>query len=137
VLLYMFVVAIGTDYNILMTTRLREEMQEGKDPRAAAELAVEQAGPTVVSAGVILAGTFASLGLTGISLLVQIRATVAIGVAIVSFVMATVLVPSLSALIGKRVWWPGRQEAVTPLAAEERSHPEPRPSGEPAHVGER
>ena len=67
----------------------------------------------------------------------QIRATVAIGVAIVSFVMATVLVPSLSALIGKRVWWPGRQEAVTPLAAEERSHPEPRPSGEPAHVGER
>ena len=44
--------------------------------------------------------------------------------------MATVLVPSLSALIGKRVWWPGRQEAVTPLAAEERSHPEPRPSGE-------
>ena len=48
----MFVVAIGTDYNILMTTRLREEMQEGKDPRAAAELAVEQAGPTVVSAGV-------------------------------------------------------------------------------------
>ena len=59
----MFVVAIGTDYNILMTTRLREEMQEGKDPRAAAELAVEQAGPTVVSAGVILAGTFASLWL--------------------------------------------------------------------------
>ena len=68
----MFVVAIGTDYNILMTTRLREEMQEGKDPRAAAEIAVEQAGPTVVSAGVILAGTFASLWLTGISLLVQV-----------------------------------------------------------------
>ena len=137
VLLYMFVVAIGTDYNILMTTRLREEVQEGKDPRTAVELAVEQAGPTVVSAGVILAGTFASLGLTGISLLVQLGATIAIGVAIVSFVMATVLVPSLSALIGKRVWWPGRQEAVTPLAAEERSHPEPRPSGEPAPEGER
>ena len=58
----MFVVAIGTDYNILMTTRLREEMQEGKDPRAAAELAVEQAGPTVVSAGVIVRG---GLGLDG------------------------------------------------------------------------
>ena len=110
----MFVVAIGTDYNILMTTRLREEMQEGKDPRAAAELAVEQAGPTVVSAGVILAGTFASLGLTGISLLVQIGATIAIGVILVSFVMATVLVPSLSALIEKRVWWPGHQDAVKP-----------------------
>jgi putative drug exporter of the RND superfamily len=136
VLLYMFVVAIGTDYNILMTTRLREEMQEGNDPRTAADLAVEHAGPTVVSAGIILAGTFASLGLTGISLLVQLGATIAIGVIIVSFVMATVLVPSLSALIGKRVWWPG-QKAVDPVAAEERSRPEPRPSGEPAPVGER
>ena len=97
VLLYMFVVAIGTDYNILMTTRLREEMQEGNDPRAAAGLAVEYAGPTVVSAGLILAGTFASLGLTGISLLVQLGATIAIGVIIVSFVMATIFVPSLSA----------------------------------------
>ena len=136
VLLYMFVVAIGTDYNILMTTRLREEMQEGNDPRTAADLAVEHAGPTVVSAGLILAGTFASLGLTGISLLVQLGATIAIGVIIVSFVMATVLVPSLSALIGKRVWWPG-QKALDSVAAEERSHPEPRPSGEPAPVGER
>ena len=137
VLLYMFVVAIGTDYNILMTTRLREEMQEGNDPRTAADLAVEHAGPTVVSAGVILAGTFASLGLTGISLLVQLGATIAIGVIIVSFVMATVLVPSLSALIGKRVWWPGHQDAVKPVAAGDHPRARPRPSGEPAPEGER
>ena len=137
VLLYMFVVAIGTDYNILMTTRLREEMQEGNDPRTAADLAVEHAGPTVVSAGVILAGTFASLGLTGISLLVQLGATIAIGVVIVSFVMATVLVPSLSALIGKRVWWPGRRDAAAPVAAGDHPRARPRPSGEPAPEGER
>ena len=136
VLLYMFVVAIGTDYNILMTTRLREEMQEGKHPRGAAELAVEQAGPTVVSAGVILAGTFASLGLTGISLLVQLGATIAIGVIIVSFVMATIFVPSLSALIGKRVWWPGQQTAVKPVAAGDQPYAGPRPSAAPAPVGE-
>jgi RND superfamily putative drug exporter len=58
---------------------------------------------------VILAGTFASLSLTGIGLLVQMRATIPIGVLLVSFVMATVFVPSLSALIGRRVWWPGHR----------------------------
>ena len=134
-MLYMFVVAIGTDYNILMTTRLREQVQAGNDPRAAAELAVEHAGPTVVSAGVILAGTFASLGLTGISLLVQLGATIAIGVAIVSFVMATVLVPSLSALIGTKVWWPG-QEVVRPDLAGDQPQARSRPGGEPAPVSE-
>jgi RND superfamily putative drug exporter len=119
-----------------MTIRLREEMQEGNDPRTAADLAVEHAGPTVVSAGIILAGTFASLGLTGISLLVQLGATIAIGVVIVSFVMATVLVPSLSALIGKRVWWPGHEAgAAAPVAAGDHPHARPRPSGEPVLEG--
>ncbi len=138
VMLYMFVVAIGTDYNILVTTRLREEVQEGNDSRIAAELAVKHAGPTVLSAGVILAGTFASLGLTGISLLVQLGMTIAIGVIIVSFVMATVLVPSLSALIGTRVWWPGHVSPVGPVAVEDHTHTHSgRPSAQPAPVGER
>lgn len=139
VMLYMFVVAIGTDYNILVTTRLREEMQEGNDPRIAAERAVEHAGPTVLSAGVILAGTFASLGLTGISLLVQLGMTIAIGVIIVSFVMATILVPSLSALLGRRVWWPGRLSRLTrvePVVVAAHAASGPR-GGEPAPVGER
>lgn len=109
VMLYLFVVAIGTDYNILMTARLREEAIEGNDPRTAADLSVEHAGPTVAAAGVILAGTFASLSLTGIGLLVQLGVTIAIGVLLVSLVMATVFVPSLSALLGHRVWWPGHQ----------------------------
>jgi RND superfamily putative drug exporter len=60
-------------------------------------------------------------------------ATIAIGVAIVSFVMAAILVPSLSALIGTKVWWPGHQEA----AAAERPHPEPRPTGELAPASKR
>ncbi len=109
ILLYLFVVAIGTDYNILMTARLREEVIEGNDSRTSADLSVEHAGPTVAAAGVILAGTFASLTLTGISFLVQMGATVAIGVVLVSMVMATGFVPSLSALIGRGVWWPGHR----------------------------
>ena len=113
IMLYLFVVAIGTDYNILMTARLREEAIEGNDPRTAADLSVEHAGPTVAAAGIILAGTFASLSLTGIGLLVQLGVTIAIGVLIVSLLMANVFVPSLSALLGHRVWWPGHQAEPT------------------------
>jgi uncharacterized membrane protein YdfJ with MMPL/SSD domain len=51
ILVYLFVVAIGTDYNILMIARLPEEAAAGNEPRPAADLAVEHAGPSVVSAG--------------------------------------------------------------------------------------
>jgi putative drug exporter of the RND superfamily len=111
IMLYLFVVAIGTDYNILMTSRLREEVMAGNDPRTAADLAVEHAGPTVASAGIILAGTFASLSLTGVGLLVQLGVTIALGVVIVSMLMAIVFVPSVSALVGRGIWWPSHREA--------------------------
>ncbi len=62
---YLFVVALGTDYNILMIARLREEAREGLEPRDAAAEAIKHAGPTIAAAGVILAGTFASLMLAG------------------------------------------------------------------------
>lgn len=106
-ILYLFVVAIGTDYNILMIARLREEARLGNDPRTAANLAVEHGGPSVGAAGLILAGTFASLLLGGISFLVEMGFAVSIGIAISAFVMSMFLVPSLTALLGRRAWWPG------------------------------
>jgi putative drug exporter of the RND superfamily len=63
IVLYLFVLAIGTDYNILMIARLREEARAGNEPRAAAALGVQHAGPSVAAAGLILAGTFAVLAL--------------------------------------------------------------------------
>ena len=109
-MVYLFVIAMGTDYNILMTTRLREEAREGNDPRKSAELAVEHAAPTVVAAGIILAGTFASLMLGGIGLLSQLGFTIAVGIAIVSFGMAALLIPSIAALLGHLIWWPGHSD---------------------------
>jgi RND superfamily putative drug exporter len=107
--MYIFVVAIGTDYNILTITRLREEVQEGHSPREAADLAVEHSSATVASAGLILASTFGSLLLAGISFLSQMGTAIALGVILSAFVIAPFLIPSLSALVGYAIWWPGHR----------------------------
>jgi putative drug exporter of the RND superfamily len=124
ILVYLFVVAIGTDYNILMIARLREEAAAGNDPRAAADLAVEHAGPSVVSAGVILAGTFGSLLLAGVAFLTQMGTAVTVGIVLAAFVISVFLVPAVTALIGHRAWWPGRIDR--PLAGH---------AGEPDQLG--
>ena len=109
IMMYLFVVALGTDYNILMVSRLREEATEGKTPRAAAAEALRHAGPTIASAGLILAGTFASLILAGGSTFSQMGFAISCGIVIVAFVMAMFLTPSVTALLGTRAWWPGHQ----------------------------
>jgi RND superfamily putative drug exporter len=105
--IYLFVVALGTDYNILMIARLREEAREGRDPHEAAAEAVKHAGPTIAAAGVILAGTFASLMLGGNSLIVSMGFALSFGIFTAAFVMAMFFTPSLTALIGHAAWWPG------------------------------
>ncbi|AII06135.1 MMPL family transporter [Rhodococcus opacus] len=112
IVLYLFVVAIGTDYNILLASRLREEFRNGYTPREAARIAVSNDAPTVAAAGLILALTFASLTLTGLANLAELGFGVAIGVAIAAFAMAPILVPSLSALERRAFWWPSRQKAT-------------------------
>jgi RND superfamily putative drug exporter len=107
--MYIFVVAIGTDYNILTITRLREEIRAGRKPREAADLTVEHSSATVASAGLILAATFGSLLLAGISFLSQMGAAIAIGVALAAFVIAPFLIPSMSAILGYTIWWPGHK----------------------------
>jgi putative drug exporter of the RND superfamily len=105
--IYLFVVALGTDYNILMIARLREEARAGLSSRDAAARAVQHAGPTIAAAGVILAGTFASLMLGGNALLVSMGFAIAFGIAVAAFVMAMFFTPALTALIGHAAWWPG------------------------------
>lgn len=133
VIMYLFVVALGTDYNILMVSRLREEAREGRTPHDAAGTAVRHSGPTIGSAGVILAGTFATLMLAGNSTLSQMGFSLSFGIAIAAFIMAMVFTPALTALVGHAAWWPGHGDekrngraAAEPAAAErveERSRP--------------
>ena len=112
--IYLFVVALGTDYNILMITRLREESREGETPRNAAAEALKHAGPTVAAAGVILAGTFASLMLGGNALLVAMGFSISFGIFVSAFVMAMFFTPSLTALLGHTAWWPGHGDEKAP-----------------------
>ena len=113
--IYLFVVALGTDYNILMIARLREEAREGLDPAAAAAKAVEHAGPTVAAAGLILAGTFATLILGPGLFFKSMGFSFAVGIAMAAFVMALLLTPALTAMIGHAAWWPGHgDEAKEP-----------------------
>jgi putative drug exporter of the RND superfamily len=137
-IVYLFVVAVGTDYNILLTSRLREEISKGVPRREAAARAVEHAGPTVASAGIILAGTFGSLMLAGVDLLSETGFAVAAGIVLVAIVMAGVLIPSLATLIGDRLWRPGRKpeattaKTVTPATPARR----PRSTAQPAPAGQ-
>jgi RND superfamily putative drug exporter len=115
VYMYLFVVALGTDYNILMIARLREEAREGRDARQAAAMAIRHTGPTIGAAGLILAGTFASLTLAGNTILSQVGFAVSCGIALAAFVMAMFFSPSITALIGQRAWWPGHGDRAPRL----------------------
>ncbi|ADB34652.1 MMPL domain protein [Kribbella flavida DSM 17836] len=123
IMLYLFVVAIGTDYNILMIARLREEAEQGTDPRTAADLAIEHGGPSVAAAGLILAGTFSSLMLAGMALLTEMGFSVAVGIAISAFVMSIFLVPSVIALLGTKAWWPRKLKLQTPVQQDRELEP--------------
>ncbi|MGK5637399.1 MMPL family transporter [Streptomyces sp. URMC 126] len=111
IIIYLFVVAIGTDYNILMVARLREEVRKGVPPREAIRTAVAQSAPTVASAAIILAGTFGVLLLAENSMLQQMGFAVAFGILLTAFVMAMLLVPTVTSLLGHKAWWPGHQDA--------------------------
>jgi putative drug exporter of the RND superfamily len=116
--IYLFVVALGTDYNILMVARLREEAQGGLEPRPAAAKAIEHAGPTVAAAGMILAGTFASLMFAEGVFFKSMGFSFSVGIAMAAFVMALFLTPALTALIGHAAWWPGHGDRTVDTVEE-------------------
>ncbi|MGP0030707.1 MAG: MMPL family transporter [Acidimicrobiales bacterium] len=111
-LMFIFLLALGEDYNILVMTRIREEAAKGA-LRAAVVRAVGATGPTVTSAGLVLAGSFVVLAVVGGSgqgneEIRVIGFGLAIGILLDTFVVRTVLVPSTVELLGRWNWWPSR-----------------------------
>jgi putative drug exporter of the RND superfamily len=103
---FIFLVALGVDYNIFLMTRAREEARR-LGTRDGVLAALENTGAVVTGAGLILAGTFATLILLPLEELVQIGAAVAIGVLLDTFVVRALLIPAITYLLGDRAWWPG------------------------------
>lgn len=104
---FVFLVALGIDYNIFLMTRVREESQHiGTRPGILRGLAVT--GGVITSAGVVLAATFAALGVIPILFLVQIAFIVAFGVMLDTILVRSLLVPALSYDIGAKIWWPSK-----------------------------
>ncbi|MEU3370491.1 MMPL family transporter [Streptomyces sp. NPDC006660] len=106
--LFLFVVALGTDYNILISDRMREEMERPGPARAAVARAVRHTAPAVATAGIVLAASFGSLAVTPSPSTQQIGFATGLGILLAAFVLSIVLVPALTALIGRAIWWPTR-----------------------------
>jgi len=114
-LLFMFLLALGEDYNILVMMRIREECQH-LPLREAVGRALSVTGTTVTSAGLVLAGTFGVLAIVGsgsagaqnVRTIVDVGVGLALGVLMDTFGVRTLLVPSVAVLIGRWNWWPSR-----------------------------
>ncbi|MFD6890915.1 MMPL family transporter [Streptomyces sp. NPDC059957] len=130
--LFLFVVALGTDYNILIADRIREEMDRPGPARAAVARAVRHTAPAIATAGLVLAFSFGSLAASPGSATRQIGFATGLGILLSAFVLSIVLVPALASMLGRSLWWPvgpGR------YAREKAPEPVPEPSPEPATAG--
>lgn len=104
---FVFLVALGIDYNIFLMTRVREESLKQGTARGVIKGLVVTGG-VITSAGIVLAATFAALGVIPILFLFQLAFIVAFGVLLDTFVVRSLLVPALIKDIGPIVWWPSK-----------------------------
>jgi RND superfamily putative drug exporter len=103
---FVFLVALGVDYNIFLMTRVREEAAV-RGHRAGTLAGLALTGGVITSAGLVLAATFAALAVVPLVFLAQLAFAVAFGILLDTFVVRTLLVPALTVDVGQRVWWPG------------------------------
>jgi putative drug exporter of the RND superfamily len=104
---FVFLVALGIDYNIFLMTRVREEAKR-HGTRRGALTALAATGGVITSAGAVLAGTFAVLGTLPVTFLAELGFAVAFGVLLDTLVVRSVLVTALNLDIGQRIWWPSK-----------------------------
>lgn len=110
---FIFLVALGVDYNIFLMTRVREEsILHGTREGVIRGLMIT--GSVISSAGIVLAATFAALGVIPVLFLAQLAFIVAFGVLLDTLVVRSLLVPALSYDIGRRIWWPSKLSRPQP-----------------------
>jgi RND superfamily putative drug exporter len=102
---FIFLVALGTDYNIFLMNRTRQEAAT-QGTRRGLQRALALTGGVITSAGIVLAATFAVLALLPLVVLVEVGFTVAFGILLDTFLVRSVLVPAIVLDLGNRIWWP-------------------------------
>jgi putative drug exporter of the RND superfamily len=112
ILAFIFLVALGVDYNIFLMSRIREEAVK-RGTRDGVLRGLVSTGPVITSAGVILAGTFLVLTTLPVWLLFELGFTVAFGVLADTFLVRSAIVPAVTTLLGDRIWWPSGPRAGT------------------------
>jgi RND superfamily putative drug exporter len=103
-ILFLFVVALGTDYNMLVAARLREEMASGLPVREAVARAVRHSAPAIGAAGLVLSIAFGSLSLYPDMATREMGFAAGLGILLAALVVSTLLVPALTALVGRRAF---------------------------------
>jgi RND superfamily putative drug exporter len=125
---FLFLAALGVDYTIFLVTRAREEAARG-GARDGMVRAVSATGGVITSAGIVLAAVFCVLGVLPLIVLTQLGIIVGLGILLDTFVVRTLVIPALFALIGDRIWWPDSPSHTEPVeqqadqARRERSTP--------------
>jgi len=104
---FLFLVALGVDYNIFLATRAREEAAE-QGTRRGVLTSLAATGGVITSAGILLAAVFAVLGVLPMVTLTELGVIVGVGVLLDTLLVRTLLVPAVAMLLGERFWWPGR-----------------------------
>jgi len=124
---FVFLVALGVDYNIFLMSRVREEsVRHGTRPGILRGLVAT--GGVITSAGLVLAATFAALGVIPILFLAQLAFIVAFGVLLDTFVVRSLLVPAAAYDLGRRIWWPSRLARASTDPVPNSSNPAPAPA---------
>ncbi len=111
-LAFLFLVALGVDYNIFLVTRAREEAHL-HGSRGGMLRALTATGGVITSAGILLAAVFAVLGVLPLVVLAQLGTIICIGVLLDTLIVRTVLVPALAFRLGDRFWWPRKVHRPT------------------------
>ncbi|MBM7566812.1 MMPL family transporter [Paenibacillus sacheonensis] len=116
--IFLIIVALGVDYSIFLMARFKEEYRPGGITHAMTK-AMSTTGGVIVSAAIIMGGTFAALMMSGVNTLLQIGAGIVIGLILYAFVFMGLVVPALANLFGEANWWPFRrvQKEATGRAA--------------------
>jgi putative drug exporter of the RND superfamily len=111
---FIVLVAVGADYNLLLITRIREESRSGI--RSGIIRAVRSTGGVITSAGIIFAASMFGLLFGSLSTMTQIGFIIGMGLLIDTFVVRTITVPAMAAMVGKANWWPSKTTHATDAA---------------------